>query len=151
MPIEIERKFLVDKDKWSKVNKPKGNHYKQGYLLSDPEKSIRIRITEYKGYLTIKGKTQGATRDEFEYEIPRSDAEKLLRHYAISALEKIRYKIIYEDKLWEVDEFLGKNEGLILAEIELESEQEEFAIPEWAAEEVTTNTEYYNVNLAQNR
>lgn len=150
MPLEIERKFLVIKKQWSKVAKPDGIHYKQGYIVSDPDKSIRVRITETKSYLTIKGKTVGATREEFEYEIPRGDAEKLLQNYTHSLLEKIRYTIIHEGKVWEVDEFMGKNEGLILAEIELKIEDEKFALPEWIGKEVTSDPEYYNVNLAQN-
>lgn len=149
MGIEIERKFLVNKPKWEKLSKPEGQYYKQGYIVSDPKKSVRIRIAGTKSTITIKGATKGASREEFEYDIPRNDAEILLNNYTTSSLEKIRYKIQFKNKLWEVDEFKGENTGLILAEIELKEESETFDIPDWIEEEVTGNQRYYNVNLAQ--
>lgn len=150
MGIEIERKFLVNQDQWHDIEKPVGEFYRQGYLLTDPNKTIRVRQTSDKGFLTIKGITVGASRAEFEYEIPFEEAKELLDQFAVSELSKIRYKIFFEEKLWEVDEFLGENEGLIVAEIELESEEEKFSIPDWIDVEVTAEEKYYNSNLTQN-
>jgi CYTH domain-containing protein len=97
--------------------------------------------------LTIKGLTTGATRAEFEYEIPRDEAQELLDHFSVAELSKLRYKVVFEGKTWEVDEFLGDNQGLIVAEIELQSEAETFALPAWVGKEVTEEARYYNVNL----
>ena len=150
MPLEIERKFLVNKAQWQKLAKFSGEIYRQGYLLTDPQKTIRVRQTPDKGFLTIKGLSVGATRAEFEYEIPFSEAQELLDQFSVSELSKIRYKIIFDDKLWEVDEFLGENEGLIIAEIELQSEDEIFTIPDWLENEVTGEEKFYNSNLTLN-
>lgn len=150
MPIEIERKFLVKQKLWQDLEKPQGELFRQGYLLTDPTKTIRVRQTTHKGFITIKGISVGATRTEYEYEIPVNEAEELLNQFAVSELSKIRYKIIFENKLWEVDEFLGDNEGLIVAEIELLSEDERFSIPHWIDIEVTSENKYYNSNLTQN-
>lgn len=147
MGQEIERKFLVDIDKWKQLDKPKGELYRQGYLVSEPNKTIRVRQTNEKGFLTIKGITIGVTRPEYEYEIPIYDAKELLEHFSISELSKIRYKINFDNKTWEIDEFLGDNDGLIVAEIELTSEDEKFLIPEWVDIEVTEQEKYYNSNL----
>lgn len=147
MGLEIGRKYLVDHQKWQQIDKPKGQLYRQGYLLTDPNKTIRVRQTTEKGFLTIKGLSIGASRPEYEYEIPFDEAKELLDNFSISELSKIRYKIIFEKKVWEVDEFLGENIGLIVAEIELKSEDEEFGIPEWVAKEVTGQEKYYNSNL----
>lgn len=148
MPLEIERKYLVDKQKWHDATKPKGQFFRQGYLLTDPNKTIRVRATDTKSFLTIKGLSVGATRPEFEYEIPKDEAVQLLDMFAVSDLTKIRYKVVFDEKLWEVDEFLGENEGLIVAEIELESEEETFSLPDWIANEVTGEDKYYNSNLS---
>lgn len=147
MPQEIERKFLVHHEKWNELEKPQGQHFRQGYLLTDPNKTIRVRLTPTQGFLTIKGKNIGATRPEYEYEIPMQEAKELLDQFAISELSKTRYLIPFENKTWEVDEFLGDNLGLIVAEIELKSEDEDFNIPKWIAEEVTNDNKYYNSNL----
>jgi|SRR5579859_5749973 len=147
MGSEIERKYLIDYEKWQKIEKPSGQLYRQGYLLTDPKKTIRVRITEANGFLTIKGLTVGATRPEYEYEIPVSDAAELLDKFSISELSKIRYKISLNNKIWEIDEFLGDSIGLIIAEIELKSEDEHFEIPEWVDKEVTGDEKYYNSNL----
>lgn len=147
MGKEIERKFLVDHEKWKQSHKPKGELYRQGYLLAKPNKTIRVRLAAEKGFLTIKGITTGATRPEYEYEIPFNDAKELLDYFSESELSKIRYRINFENKIWEVDEFLGDNIGLILAEIELISEDEPFKIPEWIGNEVTSEEKYYNSNL----
>ena len=147
MGKEIERKYLVDHRKWQQIDKPTGQLYRQGYLLTDPNKTIRVRLTPERGFLTIKGLSIGATRPEYEYEIPLEDAKELLHHFSIYELSKIRYKIDFDNKIWEVDEFLGDNKGLIVAEIELVSECENFDIPLWIAKEVTGEEKYYNSNL----
>jgi len=148
MGLEIERKFLVNSAKWAAAEKPKREFYRQGYMLTDPNKTIRVRATDTKGFLTIKGKTEGASRAEFEYEILKEEAIQLLNMFAVSDLTKYRYKVVFAEKLWEVDVFLGENEGLIVAEIELSSEREIFDLPDWAAEEVTAEKKYYNSNLS---
>jgi CYTH domain-containing protein len=148
MGQEIERKFLVDHNKWKLLTKPKGELYRQGYLVAEPNKTIRVRQTNEKGYLTIKGITTGATRPEYEYEIPLNEAKELLDNFSITELSKIRYKINFDSKIWEIDEFLGANHGLIVAEVELSSEEELYNIPEWVIHEVTDQAKYYNVNLA---
>lgn len=148
MGLEIERKFLVNHEKWAVAEKPKAEFYRQGYLLTDPNKTIRVRATDTKGFMTIKGKSEGATRAEFEYEIPKEEAIQLLDMFAVSDLTKYRYKVFFAEKLWEVDVFLGENEGLIVAEIELSNEDEAFDLPDWAAEEVTGEKKYYNSNLS---
>lgn len=148
MGLEIERKFLVHKEKWESLTKPKKDFYRQGYLFSDSNKTIRVRQTNDKGYITIKGASIGISRPEFEYEIPMQDAEVLLNKFSISELIKVRYKILFKNKIWEVDEFLGENIGLIVAEIELENEDEQFEMPDWIANEVTGIQKYYNSILA---
>jgi adenylate cyclase len=150
MALEIERKYLIHQEQWDNFPKPEGQLYRQGYILKNPDKTIRVRIIDTTAYLTIKGISVGATRTEFEYEIPKEDAIELLDNFAVSELSKIRYKILYIDKLWEVDVFLGDNEGLIVAEIELLSEEESFEIPEWIRTEVTGDVRYYNSNLSAN-
>ena len=150
MGIEIERKFLVKKEKWNELEKPRGENFRQGYLLTDPKKTIRVRQTSDKGFLTIKGISVGATRAEYEYEIPLEEAQELLDQFAVSELSKIRYKISVDHHIWEVDVFLGENEGLIVAEIELKTEDESFKIPDWIAQEVTAEEKYFNSNLTVN-
>jgi len=147
MGLEIERKYLVDHDKWKQIEKPTGQLYRQGYLLTDPNKTIRVRLTTTNGFLTIKGLSIGATRPEFEYEIPVDEAKELLDNFSIYELSKNRYKILFSDKIWEVDEFLGDNVGLIVAEIELASEDEHFDIPVWVTRDVTGEEKYNNSNL----
>ncbi len=147
MGIEIERKFLVHETEWENVRKPEGEFYRQGYLLSDPAKTIRVRQTPTKGFLTIKGISVGASRPEFEYEISFAEAGDLLDEFTKISLSKIRYKIRFGNHLWEVDEFLGENEGLLIAEIELAKEDEKFSLPSWIGQEVTGEQQYYNSNL----
>lgn len=148
MAIEIERKFLVNKERWNKQNKGNGIFYRQGYILTDPAKTIRVRVGAGKGFLTIKGASVGAARPEYEYEIPVSDALEIMDKFCDADVSKTRYKINYRGKIWEVDEFSGNNEGLILAEIELEDESETFDLPDWIGEEVTEQEQYYNSNLS---
>jgi len=148
MGVEIERKFLVNKEKWDRVVRNERSLFRQGYIVSDPEKTIRVRLTDKEAFLTIKGLSVGASRPEFEYSIPQEDAQQLLDNFCDSEISKIRYFITHDGKLWEVDEFLGQNEGLIVAEIELESEDEEFSLPAWIDREVTSEKKYSNSNLA---
>lgn len=150
MALEIERKFLVDKSKWSNIEKNNKTFIKQGYILTDPNKIIRIRQTSSKSFITIKGLNVGATRHEYEYEIPSEDAEELIDKFSVTSISKIRYIINLKNKKWEVDEFLGENEGLIIAEIELRDEDEEFELPDWVGAEVTWDEKYYNSNLSEN-
>ena len=148
--LEIERKFLIEKEKWEKISKPQGKKYYQGYLSIDDCKSVRVRITGNQGFITIKGRAQTFSHPEFEYEIPAEDARELLRSYVISAIEKTRYRIPFSGFIWEVDVFNGENKGLIMAEIELRDPDEKFEIPEWVGKEVTGDERYYNANLSKN-
>jgi len=146
MGQEIERKYLVDRSLWEDQEKPEGVYYRQGYILTDPEKTIRVRLAGDRGYLTIKGRTVGATRLEYEYEIP---GQELLDNFAVGELAKVRYTLDVKGKTWEVDAFLGENTGLLVAEIELEHEDESFELPEWIDEEVTGDERYYNARLTE--
>lgn len=149
MALEIERKFLVDALLWAEIEHPEGTFYRQGYLHSDIEKTVRVRIAGETAFLTIKGKTVGASRAEFEYEIPVEDATELLDTLANAELSKIRYVMEYRGKIWEIDEFKGENAPLLLAEIELQSEDELFELPPWVAEEVTDDERFFNAYLAK--
>ena len=146
---EIERKYLVDKSQWDAVSKPKPTQIIQGYIHNSSEKTVRIRINDSQGFLTIKGKTIGITRSEFEYKIPVADAQLLLHQFADKTISKLRYAITIGNHCWEVDEFQGKLNGLILAEIELTDENESFEIPHWVTEEVSSNPEYFNARLIE--
>jgi len=148
MGVEIERKFLVITDKWEQAEKPAGSSYRQGYMCKEPGKTVRVRLTDKVAYITIKGKSQGATRAEYEYEIPQNDAEELLENFCDEIITKIRYTLDYAGKIWEVDVFSGDNQGLIVAEIELDDENEEFETPDWVGEEVTHDKRYFNSNLS---
>lgn len=150
MGVEIERKFLVDREKWQQIARPEATHFRQGYIFSDEKKTIRIRVTDVEAYITIKGSTAGVSRSEFEYTIPAADGVQLLDNFAVSELEKYRFNINYAGKLWEVDEFLGDNQGLLMAEIELDSEDEKFELPPWVTTEVTGDKRYYNSFLSVN-
>lgn len=146
---EIERKFLV-KESIQEVLKylvPKA--IRQGYIMDLDGKTVRVRTKGEKGFLTIKGKTSGITRSEFEYEIPFEDATQLLDHFCSAELSKDRYLLNVGDKSWDIDVFHGKLEGLIIAEIELDSEEESFKEPEWLLEEVSYDPRYYNSNLVK--
>lgn len=144
---EIERKYLVNESLWNQLVKPQPKKIVQGYLSNSDSLTTRVRIKNEKGYLTLKGKTVGITRSEFEYEIPLTDAQSLLDTFASKVLEKERYEITVGTHLWEVDVFHGKLAPLILAEIELSDEHETFELPEWVTEEVSHDASYYNVNL----
>ncbi len=149
MGKEIERKFLINVLKWNELDKPAGKTYRQGYMLTDPHKTIRVRLAGNAAFLTIKGINVGATRTEYEYEIPAKDAAEMLDIFCDAVVEKKRFGIMYAGKLWEVDVFEGNNEGLIVAEIELMDEAEAFAIPGWIGKEVTGEKRYYNSNLSE--
>lgn len=146
--MEIERKYLVNKEHWLKLDKPAGEKITQGYLTTDINKTIRVRIRDLIGYISIKGKTNNITREEFEFVIPIEEATELIKKFAEGIIEKIRYTIIYKEQTWEVDEFLGNNEGLLIAEIELKSEDERFKLPDWIDKEVSYDKRYFNSNLS---
>ncbi|BBA80002.1 putative adenylate cyclase [cyanobacterium endosymbiont of Rhopalodia gibberula] len=149
MAIEIERKFLVKGDAWRSWGQ--GKIYRQGYILTQNEMTtVRVRIVGDCAFLTFKGKTKGFSREEFEYSIPLEDAEIMLENLCNHPLiQKIRYRIHLGNLVWEVDEFQGENEGLVLAEVELSSEDQSFELPAWIGEEVTQDLRFYNVNLAK--
>lgn len=146
---EIERKFLIINELWDKIEKPDGEIYIQGYIQNKSGKTVRVRIAGNKGWLTIKGSSKGITRYEFEYNIPHEDAKIMLEQFTKNQIIKNRYKINYKGHLWEVDEFKGDNAGLILAEIELKSEDEYFEIPDWIGKEVSGEKYYYNAYLSK--
>lgn len=148
--FEIERKYLVDQEKWFLTAKPQGISYIQGYLSIDEDKIIRVRVAGDKGLLTIKGKSETISHPEFEYLIPAEEARDMLRLFTTRLVEKVRIRIPAGKLVWEVDEFHGANEGLIMAEIELDSEDDLFDKPAWVGEEVTGNPQYYNAYLSQN-
>lgn len=146
MHIEIERKFLVIGTNWKK--NATSLACKQGYIYASAEKTIRIRIMADAGYITIKGETQGIGRKEFEYPIPLEDAHKLLYDMCDKPLiEKTRYLVNYQGFTWEIDAFEGDNKGLIIAEIELTDENQQFPTPPWLGKEVTNDSRYYNASL----
>lgn len=148
MGIEIERKFLVVNDSW-RANAI-GTLFRQGYLSVEPKKTVRVRLEGDVGKLTVKGKTKGISRLEYEYEIPKQDAEEMLNNLCTGRLiEKTRYRVKHAGLIWEIDEFYGDNEGLIIAELELDSEDAPFEKPEWVGEEVSSDVRFYNANLAR--
>lgn len=149
MGIEIERKFLVAGEGWREAAAAQ-TRFSQGYLSRDPAHTVRVRMAGDAAFLTIKGATQGATRAEFEYAIPPADAQQLLAMCDGPVVEKIRHLCPHEGMTWEVDEFLGANAGLVLAEIELEAEGQGFARPAWLGAEVTGDARYVNANLVLN-
>ena len=147
--MEIEHKYLVRKDLWYAIQKPVGTDIRQGYLLTDPGKTVRVRIAGTQAYLTIKGPSTNASRAEYEYPIPLSEANELMQLCLQPVIEKVRYKIEHAGKIWEVDEFFGENDGLVIAEIELLSPDEKYEIPAWVGEDVTEDPRYYNAYLAE--
>ena len=148
MATEIERKFKVISDEYKKIGTP--FHCKQGYLDTQNEPLVRVRTMGKKAYLTLKGKNEGIRRLEFEYEIPVPDAEELLSIFcSTSLIEKNRYILTIEKTVWEVDEFLGENFGLVIAEVELLSENDNFNKPSWIGQEVSHELKYYNYKLVE--
>jgi len=145
MGTEIERKFLVDAPGW---DRGPSSRFRQGYLNTDRHRTVRVRTVDETGYLTIKGPTRGTARLEFEYEIPFQDATEMLDALCERPLiEKVRHRVEYSGNVWEIDEFLGRNAGLVLAEIELQTAEERFDKPPWLGPEVTGDPRYYNANL----
>lgn len=147
MGKEIERKFLTKASGWRHERPMK---LRQGFLSSVKERTVRVRTIDDKAYLTIKGTAVGASRPEFEYEIPCEDAKQLLEICEKPLIEKNRYRIEEGGFVWEVDEFFGENQGLIVAEVELEREDQAFPKPDWVGEEVTGDPRYFNANLIKN-
>jgi adenylate cyclase len=148
MPTEIEHKYLVNQDLWSQVTPDKSVKIRQAYLLTDQEKTVRIRTNGETGFITIKGKATGASRPEFEYCIPLDDANQLITDFCLNPIEKTRYYINFEHKTWEVDVFEGSNSGLVVAEIELDNENENYLKPNWIVQNVTNDSKYANPNLS---
>lgn len=148
--LEIERKFLVNSDQF-KTHAFAKNHIAQGYLNSHPERTVRIRIKGESGFLTIKGKgnESGLSRFEWETEIPLVEARHLIQLCEKGVIDKIRYEVRSGNHVFEVDEFFGDNEGLVIAEVELKSEDETFEKPDWLGSEVTNDERYYNAFLSQ--
>lgn len=149
MGEEIERKFLVSGELWRET--AEGTRYRQGFLSTEPERTVRVRVAGPRGSITVKGKNIGARRAEFEYEIPVADAERMLDTLCKRPLiEKVRYVLAVGVHTWEIDVFEGDNAGLVVAEIELRREDEAFERPEWVGDEVTDDPRYFNSNLVAN-
>ena len=147
MGTEIERKFLVTGVGYKRGIV--GDLYRQGYLSTAKERTVRVRTAGGKGFITVKGPNKGFSRSEFEYEIPPGDAEEMMRMCEGFLIEKLRHRVSHAGLTWEVDEFLGENEGLVVAEIELETEGQPFERPSWIGEEVTSDPRYANSNLCR--
>ena len=149
MPVEIERKFLVNTIPSQQIHRSK--KVKQGYMVNDQHQVVRVRSMDNDHFLTIKSNSKGLSRLEFEYQIPKEDAVDMFEHLCgPGIIEKTRHYIKTPNHTWEIDEFHGRNQGLVVAEIELESEYEQFDIPEWIGEEVSDDPRYYNMNLMAN-
>ncbi len=146
--IEIERKFLINKKLWKP--KGKGIEIRQGYLSVDPERVVRVRIAGKQSFLTIKGKANGIVRTEMEYEIPKTEADILMKMCLDYTIEKTRFIEGVGDLNWEIDVFEGNNKGLIIAEVELEDEFQKIEFPEWITDEVSNDPRFYNSFLSRN-
>lgn len=149
MAKEIERKYLLKNNSWKSLVS-KSHTIQQGYLNSDPEKTVRVRILDDKGILTVKGKNIGISRLEFEYDIPLEDAIELIKLCDKPLIEKTRNIVVLDFQTWEIDEFGGANDGLVIAEIELETEDTKIELPSWIGDEVSHDPRYYNSNLLKN-
>ena len=147
MASEIERKFLVSDDSWRSAD-PAGVRMAQGYLTLDPDRTVRVRVAGDQAWLTIKGRSVGITRAEFEYPVPACDARELLAMCLPTVIDKTRHRISYEGHIWEVDEFHGANQGLVVAEVELADASAEPVLPPWVGAEVSDDSRYYNASLA---
>ncbi len=149
MGTEIERKFLVKGTQWHDDAISDAN-IRQGFVSTDPERIVRLRLTNGRALLTIKGRATGVRRSEYEYEIPLTDAEEMLEdvcHHGL--IEKTRYRVPHAGNTWEVDVFYGDNAGLLLAEIELRDESDAISLPAWVGPEVTDDRRYFNAYLAE--
>jgi CYTH domain-containing protein len=143
---EIERKFLITGGAWR--GRGTSTVFRQGYLSTVKERTVRVRVAGDQGSITIKGITIGATRTEFEYPIPFTDADAMLDELCEQPIiEKTRHVVEFDGTIWEIDEFAGVNEGLIVAEVELDSADQEFTLPRWIGDEVTDDPRYFNANL----
>jgi adenylate cyclase len=147
MPIEIERKFLVTHDGWRAH--ASARRIAQGYLSRDPDRVVRVRLVGDTGYVTIKGRTTGISRAEFEYAIPVADARELLSICVPTVIDKTRHEVEVDGFTWEIDEFHGGNSGLVVAEIELPAEDTHFERPEWLGAEVSSDFRYTNSYLSE--
>lgn len=145
MAKEIERKFLVDGDEWRSLGR--GEVFRQGYLSTVKERTVRIRAVGEQAWITVKGLTVGATRSEFEYAIPLADAEQMLELCERPIIEKTRHVVEAGGLRWEIDEFAGDNRGLVVAEVELDDPDQSIELPDWIGAEVTDDPRYYNANL----
>jgi adenylate cyclase len=149
MPVEIERKYLLRNDEW-RLHVSEGTKYKQGYLVGSKHASVRVRIEGDKAYLNIKSATLGVRRQEYEYPIPVDEANEILTTLCEQPLvEKTRYIAECNGLEWEIDVFEGMNHGLIVAEVELENENQKIELPAWCGKEVSDDPRYYNVNLGK--
>ena len=149
MAQEIERKFLVIGDAW-RNQASSSVHFRQGYLADAAKCSVRVRVSDDKGYLNLKSATLDIKRTEYEYEIPKHDAEEMLARFCeYPLIEKTRHHVQYADHLWEIDVFAGANAGLVVAEIELDDIDESFSRPGWLGQEVSDDPRYYNVCLVK--
>ncbi|MDE7350379.1 MAG: CYTH domain-containing protein [Muribaculaceae bacterium] len=146
MAFEIEHKYLVTNDAFRQLATSE-YRISQGYLSRNPDRTVRVRVKGDRGYITVKGKNDGAVRREFEYEIPLKDAEDLLGMCESPVIEKTRFLVPFDGRIWEVDEFFGSKTGLVTAEIELVSADEQYDLPPFVGENVTGNPAYYNSNL----
>ncbi|MBE0617966.1 MAG: CYTH domain-containing protein [Proteobacteria bacterium] len=148
MGIEIERKFLVRGEGWRTGAETRV--IRQGFLSTDPDRTVRVRVAGDRGYLTVKGRAEGLVRAEFEYPIPVEDANAMLDRLCLRPLiEKTRHRVEHAGLVWEVDEFHGENQGLVLAEVELDDPGAEVRLPPWTGEEVSGDPRYYNANLVR--
>ncbi|MDR1126345.1 MAG: CYTH domain-containing protein [Deltaproteobacteria bacterium] len=154
MGIEIERKFLLKNESWrlDTSGRPRrGTLYRQGYLSRNPACIVRLRLEGDEAFITLKGRRQGVRRSEYQYPVPASDCAAMLEELADKPLiEKTRYKVDFDGLTWEIDEFHGENAGLLVAEVELESEDQAFKLPPWAGEEVSGDSRYANAALVNN-
>ena len=146
---EIEYKFLVDHEAWEACDKPEPEEIIQAYIARTDRTTVRVRTKGSKAFITLKGKTIGRTRSEFEYEIPMHHAHEMMREFTERSLRKFRYTIAFKGRNWEVDVFQDKLDGLIIAELEVESEDASFDLPEWIGKEVSDDPQYFNSVLIE--
>ena len=146
MGVEIEHKYLVKNDGYRLMACSK-SVIRQGFLSRDPERTVRVRLRDGKGYITIKGRGTGMAHPEFEYEVPEADSMQMLALCEPPIIEKTRHIVMYDGNRWEVDEFHGALEGLVMAELEVESENKRFELPPFVGKEVTGDPQYYNSQL----
>ena len=149
MKVEIERKFLVKNEDWKKLIAEK-HTIQQGYLNADKSCNVRVRIMNNLAFITIKGKRVNTTRPEFEYEIPLNDAESILKLTKNSIIKKTRFTVNHQGQIWEIDQFEGDNQGLVIAEIELKQKDEAISLPNWIGTEISNDDRFYNLSLSIN-